>query len=38
VLEAIDNRDWQEAYRRNFGDPLLQVLFYAEMAKENWIL
>jgi nucleoside triphosphate diphosphatase len=33
VLEAIDNRDWQEL-TRELGDLLLQVLFYAEMAKE----
>jgi MazG family protein len=33
VLEAIDNRDWQEL-RGELGDLLLQVLFYAEMARE----
>ncbi len=33
VLEAIDNRDWQEL-RGELGDLLLQVLFYAEMAQE----
>jgi MazG family protein len=36
VLEAIDNRDWPEL-AGELGDLLLQVLFYAEMAKEqNW--
>ncbi|MGH9531268.1 MAG: nucleoside triphosphate pyrophosphohydrolase [Terriglobales bacterium] len=34
VLEAIDNRDWQEL-RGELGDLLLQVLFYAQMAKED---
>lgn len=34
VLEAIDNRDWQEL-PGELGDLLLQVLFYAEMAKED---
>jgi MazG family protein len=34
VLEAIDNRDWQEL-TGELGDLLLQVLFYAEMAKEE---
>ena len=34
VLEAIDNRDWQEL-AGELGDLLLQVLFYAEMAKEK---
>ena len=34
VLEAIDNRDWQEL-PGELGDLLLQVLFYAEMAKEQ---
>ncbi|HEY3618429.1 MAG TPA: nucleoside triphosphate pyrophosphohydrolase, partial [Candidatus Sulfotelmatobacter sp.] len=34
VLEAIDNRDWDEL-ARELGDLLLQVLFYAEMAKEQ---
>lgn len=34
VLEAIDNRDWQEL-SGELGDLLLQVLFYAEMAKEQ---
>ena len=33
VLEAIDNRDWQEL-TSELGDLLLQVLFYSEMAKE----
>ena len=34
VLEAIDNRDWSEL-PGELGDLLLQVLFYAEMAKED---
>ncbi len=34
VLEAIDNRDWDEL-RGELGDLLLQVLFYAEMASEQ---
>lgn len=34
VLEAIDNRDWQEL-AGELGDLLLQVLFYAEMAEEQ---
>ena len=34
VLEAIDNRDWPEL-KGELGDLLLQVLFYAEMAKEQ---
>jgi nucleoside triphosphate diphosphatase len=34
VLEAIDNRDWNEL-PGELGDLLLQVLFYAEMAKEQ---
>jgi len=34
VLEAIDNRDWQEL-PAELGDLLLQVLFYAEMGKEQ---
>lgn len=34
VLEAIDNRDWQEL-AGELGDLLLQVLFYAEMGKEQ---
>lgn len=34
VLEAIDNRDWDEL-KSELGDLLLQVLFYAEMAKEQ---
>jgi len=34
VLEAIDNRDWDEL-TGELGDLLLQVLFYAEMAKEE---
>ena len=33
VFEAIENRDWQEL-PGELGDLLLQVLFYAEMAKE----
>lgn len=34
VLEAIDNRDWPEL-TGELGDLLLQVLFYAQMAKEE---
>jgi nucleoside triphosphate diphosphatase len=34
VLEAIDNRDWDEL-TGELGDLLLQVLFYSEMAKER---
>src|SRR5579864_5245134 len=34
VLEAIDNRDWHEL-AGELGDLLLQILFYAEMAKEQ---
>jgi MazG family protein len=34
VLEAIENRDWNEL-TSELGDLLLQVLFYAEMAKED---
>src|SRR3954468_3278577 len=34
VLEAIDNRDWEEL-TGELGDLLLQVLFYSEMAKEE---
>ncbi len=34
VLEAIDNRDWDEL-PGELGDLLLQVLFYTEMAKEQ---
>jgi len=34
VLEAIDNRDWNEL-TSELGDLLLQVLFYAEMAQEQ---
>ena len=34
VLEAIDNRDWKEL-AGELGDLLLQVLFYAQMAKEE---
>lgn len=34
VLEAIDNRDWEEL-PGELGDLLLQVLFYAEMAQEE---
>lgn len=34
VLEAIENRDWEEL-PGELGDLLLQVLFYAEMAEEE---
>ncbi len=34
VLEAIDNRDWDEL-AGELGDLLLQVLFYAQMAEEE---
>ena len=34
VLEAIDNRDWAEL-PGELGDLLLQVLFYAQMARED---
>lgn len=34
VLEAIDNRDWEEL-KGELGDLLLQVLFYSQMAKED---
>jgi MazG family protein len=34
VLEAIDNRDWEEL-TGELGDLLLQVLFYSEMSKEQ---
>ena len=34
VLEAIENRDWPEL-TSELGDLLLQVLFYAEMAREQ---
>jgi MazG family protein len=34
VLEAIDNRDWDEL-PGELGDVLLQVLFYAQMAKDQ---
>jgi ATP diphosphatase len=34
VLEAIDNRDWNEL-RGELGDLLLQVLFYSQMAQEE---
>jgi MazG family protein len=34
VLEAIDNRDWNEL-AGELGDLLLQVLFYSEIAKEQ---
>jgi len=34
VLEAIDQRDWDEL-TGELGDLLLQVLFYAEMANEE---
>jgi MazG family protein len=34
VLEAIDNRDWDEL-RGELGDLLLQVLLYSQMAQEE---
>jgi MazG family protein len=34
VLEAIDNRDWDEL-PGELGDLLLQVLFYSQMAEEQ---
>jgi MazG family protein len=34
VLEAIDDRDWNEL-TGELGDLLLQVLFYAQMAKDQ---
>jgi MazG family protein len=34
VLEAIDNRDWDEL-TSELGDLLLQILFYSEMAQEQ---
>jgi nucleoside triphosphate diphosphatase len=34
VLEAIDNRDWDEL-QGELGDLLLQVLFYSQMAQED---
>jgi nucleoside triphosphate diphosphatase len=34
VLEAIDQRDWEEL-PSELGDLLLQVLFYAQMAKDE---
>ena len=34
VLEAIDNRDWEEL-PGELGDLLLQVLFYSQMAREQ---
>src|ERR1700694_3570830 len=34
VLEAIDNRDWDEL-PGELGDLLLQVMFYAQMAKDQ---
>src|SRR5580765_2737747 len=34
VLEAIDNRDWNEL-TGELGDLLLQVLFYSQMAREE---
>jgi MazG family protein len=34
VLEAIENRDWDEL-TGELGDLLLQVLFYSEMAEEE---
>ena len=33
VIEAIDNRDWEEL-PAELGDLLLQILFYAQMAAE----
>src|SRR6201987_586504 len=34
VLEAIDNRDWEEL-TGELGDLLLKILFYSEMAQER---
>ena len=34
VLEAIDNRDWDEL-QGELGDLLLQVLFYSQMAQDE---
>src|ERR1700737_4441089 len=34
VLEAIDNRDWDEL-PSELGDLLLQILFYSQMAGEQ---
>src|SRR5262249_10678019 len=34
VIEAIDNRDWDEL-PGELGDLILQVLFYSQMAKEQ---
>jgi nucleoside triphosphate diphosphatase len=34
VLEAIDNRDWNEL-TGELGDLLLQILFYSQMAREE---
>src|ERR1700739_354342 len=34
VLEAIDNRDWDEL-PGELGELLLQILFYSEMAQEQ---
>ena len=34
VIEAIDNRDWDEL-QGELGDLLLQILFYSEMAQEE---
>ncbi|HLH09601.1 MAG TPA: nucleoside triphosphate pyrophosphohydrolase [Terriglobales bacterium] len=34
VLEAIENRDWEEL-KGELGDLLLQILFYSEMAQEE---
>jgi ATP diphosphatase len=34
VIEAIDNRDWEEL-PAELGDLLLQILFYAQMAAEE---
>jgi MazG family protein len=34
VIEAIDNRDWEEL-PGELGDLLLQILFYAQMAAEE---
>src|SRR3954463_3926631 len=37
VLEAIDQRDWEEL-PGELGDLLLQVLFYSQMAKDDGTL
>jgi ATP diphosphatase len=34
VIEAIENRDWDEL-KGELGDLLLQILFYSEMAQEE---